>query len=46
MSAVGECDAAVTARTKRVWIKYGEYCELLYGQKFLLQWLRDCSKEP
>ena len=32
MSASGGCEAAVTARTRHVWIKFRECCELLYGR--------------
>ena len=36
MSAGGGCEAAVTARTKRGWVKFRECCELQYGRFPLL----------
>ena len=32
MSAVGGCEAAVTARTRCGWVKFTECIELLYGR--------------
>ena len=37
MSAVGGCDAAVTARTRCGWVKFRECGELLYGRRFPLR---------
>ena len=36
MDAVGGCEAAVTARTRCVWVKFMVCDELLYGRKFSL----------
>ena len=36
VSAGGGCEAAVTARTRYVWVKFRECSELLYGKWFLL----------
>ena len=37
LNASGRSEAAVTARTRIGWIKFGEYGELLYGKKFSLK---------
>ena len=34
VSTGGECEAAVTARTRCWWVKFGECGELLYGRRF------------
>ena len=34
LSAGGGCEAAVSARTRCEWVKFGECCELLYGRRF------------
>ena len=36
VSAGGECEAAVTARTRYGWVKFRECGELLYGRRFPL----------
>ena len=36
LSAVGGCEAAVTARTRCGWDKFMEYSDLLYGKRFPL----------
>ena len=41
MSAVGGCEAAVTARTRCGWAKNRECGELLHGRRFPTE--RDCS---
>ena len=37
MNTVGECEAAVTARTRCGWVKHRECGELLCGRRFLLK---------
>ena len=37
VSAGGGCEAAVTARTRFVWVKLGECGELLYGRRYSLK---------
>ena len=37
VSASGVCEADVTARPSCGWVKFGEFCELLYGRRFLLR---------
>ena len=37
VSASGECEAAVTARTRCGWAKFRECSELLYGRRFPLR---------
>ena len=37
VSAGGGCEAAVTARTRCGWVKYGECGELLYGRRIPLR---------
>ena len=34
MSASGGCDTAVSARTRRGWVRVRKYVELLYGKRF------------
>ena len=34
VSASGGCEAAVTARTRCVWVKLRELCKLLHGRRF------------
>ena len=36
VSAVGGCEAAMTARTRYRWVNFRECCELLYGRGFSL----------
>ena len=36
VSAVGGCEAAVTARTRCGWVKFRQCCDLLYGRIFYL----------
>ena len=36
VSACGGCEAAVTARTRCVWVRFWECGELLYGRRFPL----------
>ena len=31
------CEAAVTARTRCGWVKFGECSELLYGRRFIVK---------
>ena len=40
--AGGGCDAAVTDRTRCVWIKFRECGELLYGRRFPLRLKEVC----
>ena len=37
MNASGECEGAVTARTKMGWMKFRESGEILFGKRFSLQ---------
>ena len=37
VSAGGGCEAAVTAKTRHVWLKFRECAELLYGRRFPLR---------
>ena len=37
VSAGDGCEAAVTARTRRGWVEFREFCELLYGRRFPLR---------
>ena len=37
VSVVGGCEAAVTARTRSDWVKFKEFCELLYGRRVPLR---------
>ena len=37
VSAGGGCEAAVTTRTRRGWVKFRECGELLYGRRFPLR---------
>ena len=37
VSAGGECEATVTARTRCGWVKFRECGELLYGRRFPLK---------
>ena len=36
VSAGGECEAVVTARTRCGWVKFRECSEMLYGRRFPL----------
>ena len=44
MCAGGGCEAAVTARTRRWWVKLRECGELLYDRRFPL-WLKGAIYE-
>jgi len=37
MNASGGCEAAVTARTSIVWMKFREFGEILHGKRYLLK---------